>query len=242
MQNYTGNNPPLALHTAPYGPSPNYATFNSPPGFNSPPQAQETILPNDFNAMTLQDFAMGKLIEVEGFENFVNEVWHEALVDSSNAMINQMNKLKYLKKKIRVWNGMRHNSKNRKHVLKQELADLEMVIDKGDASVDIMNKRMEVVKSIQELDKLYAIEATQKAKIKWAIEGDENSNYYHGILNKKRNQLSIRGVLVDGNWVESPDVVKNEFLTHFKKRFERPQKVRPILNMVFPHQLNSMQQ
>ncbi|GJS39467.1 RNA-directed DNA polymerase, eukaryota [Tanacetum coccineum] len=157
-------------------------------------------------------------LEVEGFENFVNEVWHETPVDSSNAVINLMNKLKYLKKKIRVWNGMRHSSKNRKHVLKQELADLEMVIDKGDAS------------------------ATQKAKIKWAIEGDENSNYYHGILNKKRNRLSIRGVLVDGNWVESPDVVKNEFLTHFKKRFERPQKVRPILNMVFPHQLNSMQQ
>ncbi|GKB15889.1 RNA-directed DNA polymerase, eukaryota [Tanacetum coccineum] len=46
-------------------------------------------------------------LEVEGFENFVNEVWHEAPVVMSNAMINLMNKLKYLKKKIRVWNGMR---------------------------------------------------------------------------------------------------------------------------------------
>ncbi|GJU21172.1 RNA-directed DNA polymerase, eukaryota, reverse transcriptase zinc-binding domain protein [Tanacetum coccineum] len=91
------------------------------------------------------------------------------------------------------------------------------------------------------MDKLNAMEATQKAKIKWAIEGDENSKYYHGILNKKRNQLAIRGVLMEGNWVESPSVVKNEFLSHFKKRFEKPQKVRPILNMVFPHQLNSTQ-
>ncbi|GKC47199.1 RNA-directed DNA polymerase, eukaryota [Tanacetum coccineum] len=116
---------------------------------------------------------------MEGFENFVNEVWREAPIDNSNAMINMMNKLKYLKKKIRVWNGMRQSPKTQKHVLKQELADLEMIIDKGDASSDTLHKRAEVVKSIQEVDKLCAMEASQKAKIKWAIEGDENSKYYH---------------------------------------------------------------
>ncbi|GJQ94896.1 RNA-directed DNA polymerase, eukaryota [Tanacetum coccineum] len=181
-------------------------------------------------------------LEMEGFENFVNEVWHEAPVDNSNDMINMMNKLKYLKKKICVWNGMRQSPKTRKHVLKQELADLEMIIDKGDASSDTLHKRAEVVKSIQEVDKLCAMEASQKAKIKWAIEGDENSKYYHGILNKKRNQLSIRGVLVEGDWVENPNMVKNEFLNHFKNRFDRPKSVRPMLNMEFPHHLNSMQQ
>ncbi|GKB29934.1 RNA-directed DNA polymerase, eukaryota, reverse transcriptase zinc-binding domain protein [Tanacetum coccineum] len=148
-------------------------------------------------------------LEMKGFENFVNEVWPEAPVDTSNAMINLMNKLKYLKKKIRVWNGMRQSPKNRKYVLKQELAELEMVIDKGDASNDILNKRMEVVKSIQKVNKLYAMEATQKAKIKWAIECDENSKYCHGILNKKRNQLFVCGVLVEGNWEESPYVLNS---------------------------------
>ncbi|GJQ94709.1 hypothetical protein Tco_0005848 [Tanacetum coccineum] len=137
---------------------------------------------------------------------------------------------------------MRQSPKTRKHVLKQELADLEMIIDKGDASSDTLHKRAEVVKSIQEVDKLCAMEASQKAKIKWAIEGDENSKYYHGILNKKRNQLSIRGVLVEGDWVENPNMVKNEFLNHFKNRFDRPKSVRPMLNMEFPHHLNSMQQ
>ncbi|GJW05636.1 RNA-directed DNA polymerase, eukaryota [Tanacetum coccineum] len=189
----------------------------------------------------LDRFLMSESL-LKGFENFVNEVWREAPVDNSNAMINMMNKLKYLKKKIRVWNGMRQSPKTRKHVLKQELADLEMIIDKGDASSDTLHKRVEVVKSIQEVDKLCAMEASQKAKIKWAIEGDENSKYYHGILNKKRNQLSIRGVLVEGDWVENPNMVKNEFLNHFKNRFDRPKSVRPMLNMEFPHHLNSMQQ
>ncbi|GJV99382.1 lipoxygenase 1, chloroplastic [Tanacetum coccineum] len=117
-------------------------------------------------------------LEVEGFENFVNEVWHEAPV---------------------------------------------VLTDFGDGYMTNTGGNF------------------KRSKIKWAIEGDENSKYYHGILNKKRNQLAIRGVLMEGNWVESPSVVKNEFLSHFKKRFEKPQKVRPILNMVFPHQLNSTQ-
>ncbi|GJV68755.1 hypothetical protein Tco_1484264 [Tanacetum coccineum] len=53
----------------------------------------------------------------------------------------------------------------------EELVDLEMIIDKGDASSDTLHKRAEVVKSIQEVDKLCAMEASQKAKSKWAIEG-----------------------------------------------------------------------
>nr|GEY00038.1 RNA-directed DNA polymerase, eukaryota [Tanacetum cinerariifolium] len=86
-----------------------------------------------------------------------------------------------------------------------------LIIDKGEGNDDIINKRMAVVKSIQELDKLQSMEAAQKDKIKWAIEGDENFKYYHRILNKKRHQLSIRGVLANETWIDNPMLVKNEF-------------------------------
>ena len=39
----------------------------------------------------------------------------------------------------------------------------------------------------------------QKTKIKWNIEGDENSKYYHGVLNKKRRQMTIKGVKKEGD-------------------------------------------
>lgn len=73
------------------------------------------------------------------------------------------------------------------------------------------------------------------------VEGEENFKYYHGILNKKRSQLAIRGVLLEGTWVENPNVVKNEFRNHFQTRFEKPTSIRPILDMEFSHQLNSYQ-
>ncbi|GJV74546.1 RNA-directed DNA polymerase, eukaryota [Tanacetum coccineum] len=59
----------------------------------------------------------------------------------------------------------------------------------------------------------------QKAKVHWAIEGDENSKFYHGIINRKRSQLSIKGIMMDGVWVDDPSLVKDEFRSHFAKRF-----------------------
>ncbi|GKG17872.1 hypothetical protein Tco_0372170, partial [Tanacetum coccineum] len=89
------------------------------------------------------------------------------------------------------------SSINRKRTLKSDLADLDLIIDKGCGDVEIVNKRANVVRSLQELENLQSLEVVQKSKIKWAIEGDENSKYYHRILNKKRSQLAIRGILVD---------------------------------------------
>ncbi|GJY79348.1 RNA-directed DNA polymerase, eukaryota, partial [Tanacetum coccineum] len=54
------------------------------------------------------------------------------------------------------------------------------------------------------------------------LEGDENSKFFHGIVNMKRSQLAIRGVLIDGDWIDEPSNVKNEFLSHFANRFASP--------------------
>nr|GEZ07634.1 RNA-directed DNA polymerase, eukaryota [Tanacetum cinerariifolium] len=143
-----------------------------------------------------------------------------------------MNKLKYLKEKILIWARLHKESLNsKKSILKAELADLGGVIDKGaDANG---HQRREVVRFIQEVEKVDAMEVAQKAKIKWSIKGDENSKYYHGVLNKKRGRLTIREVLVDGIWMESPHLVKHEFFEHFKNRFEKPNKSRILLERDF---------
>nr|GEX14213.1 RNA-directed DNA polymerase, eukaryota [Tanacetum cinerariifolium] len=44
-------------------------------------------------------------------------------------------------------------------------------------SEDIVNKRLKVLNSIQHLDKIKGMHVAQKAKIKWAIEGDENTRF-----------------------------------------------------------------
>ncbi|GKB10710.1 hypothetical protein Tco_0844633 [Tanacetum coccineum] len=61
-------------------------------------------------------------------------------------------------------------------------------------------------------------------------------------MNKKRSQLNIRGILVDGTWVDNPQRVKNEFLHHFSKRFDKPAANRASLVMNFSKILSCDQQ
>ncbi|GKB04375.1 RNA-directed DNA polymerase, eukaryota [Tanacetum coccineum] len=82
-------------------------------------------------------------------------------------------------------------------------------------------------------------DSLEKSKIKWAIKGDENSKFFHGIINKKRSRLSIRGVLVDGNWSTEPSVVKDAFKNHFAARFKQPVQGRLKLNISFTNRLSS---
>nr|GEX47482.1 RNA-directed DNA polymerase, eukaryota [Tanacetum cinerariifolium] len=100
---------------------------------------------------------------------------------------------------------MRHNTRSSKLALLSDLADVDQIIDKGNVSADIINKRLEIIKSLQELNSHKSMEIAQKAKIKWAIEGDENSKYFHGILNKQRSRSAIRGVLVSGFGLTIPN-------------------------------------
>nr|GEX79120.1 RNA-directed DNA polymerase, eukaryota [Tanacetum cinerariifolium] len=95
------------------------------------------------------------------------------------------------------------------------------VLDRGEGIDTDVTRRSNVVRILQDIEKTEAMKVAQKAKIRWAVEGDENFKYYHGVINKKNN-LAIRGVLVDGNKVESPQLVKNESYAHFKQRFEKP--------------------
>nr|GEW46955.1 RNA-directed DNA polymerase, eukaryota, reverse transcriptase zinc-binding domain protein [Tanacetum cinerariifolium] len=87
-------------------------------------------------------------------------------------------------------------------------------------------------------EKLEASELAQKVKIKWSIEGDENSRFFHGMLNKKRNQQAIRGILKEGKWVDDPKAVKDKFLSHFQERFDTPTTNRLMLDLEFPKQIS----
>ncbi|GJX70697.1 RNA-directed DNA polymerase, eukaryota, reverse transcriptase zinc-binding domain protein [Tanacetum coccineum] len=136
---------------------------------------------------------------IDGFDKLVEDSWKEANICENNDYIKFMKKLRFFKEKIRKWNCLYKERKNcGMRNLKIELNSLDSAIDRGDGTDSVTNRRMEVVRLIQEMEKAENLEVAQKAKIKWAIEGDENSKYYHGVLNKKRGRLAIRGVLADG--------------------------------------------
>lgn len=71
--------------------------------------------------------------------------------------------------------------------------DITKEIDHIDARIDIHDatdyyrfKRVKLLKQLEEIETTQNIDITQKAKIKWDVEWDENYKFFHGILKKTR--------------------------------------------------------
>ncbi|GJS48507.1 hypothetical protein Tco_0598628 [Tanacetum coccineum] len=79
--------------------------------------------------------------------------------------------------------------------LKKEISSKLCEIDNGQSSTSHIENIVQLNKLLCDIDRKESIDLAQKAKVKWAIEGDDNSKYFHGIINKKRCQLAVRGIL-----------------------------------------------
>nr|GEV07197.1 RNA-directed DNA polymerase, eukaryota [Tanacetum cinerariifolium] len=96
---------------------------------------------------------------------------------------------------------------------------------------------METMKHLHDVQSLSNRDNIQKAKVRWAVEGDENTKFFDATINKKRANLSVKGIMVDGDWVDDPSRVKDEFRNHFAARFQDPGTSKGSINFSFPNRL-----
>nr|GFC64051.1 RNA-directed DNA polymerase, eukaryota [Tanacetum cinerariifolium] len=169
----------------------------------------------------------------------VSNTWNNIVSGDRNMMVRFKKKLQILKKNIRIWvNDYRKMQSGYLEDLHSKLRDIDTVLDQGGVNDDILHRRVEVVKKLHDINSANARNNMQKAKIKWAIEGDENSKFFHEIINRKCANLAIKGVMADGEWVDDPYRVKEEFRLHFANRFRAPGVTRYKLNYTFPNKLS----
>ncbi|GJY21616.1 hypothetical protein Tco_0394182 [Tanacetum coccineum] len=69
----------------------------------------------------------------------------------------------------------------------------------------------------------------QKSHIRWAVEGDENSRFFHSTIKNNMRNNSINGLLCNGLWVTDPDLIKQEALDHFSSRFKSQNSSNKII-------------
>ncbi|GJU94103.1 RNA-directed DNA polymerase, eukaryota [Tanacetum coccineum] len=173
-----------------------------------------------------------------GFDDMVEHMWRSFTHSDGNGIIQFKKKLQDLKIIMRRWvNDKRIHLSGSKREIVSELGVIDKDLDRGMVSDDCILRRLELTRQLHNINEMEAKDSIQKAKVKWAIEGDENSKFFHGIINKKRSQLAIRGVFVDGLWCTDPGMVKETFCNHFEARFKKPVTHRFKLNFHFHKKL-----
>nr|GEY20776.1 RNA-directed DNA polymerase, eukaryota [Tanacetum cinerariifolium] len=58
------------------------------------------------------------------------------------------------------------------------------------------------------------------------------------MINRKRAKLAVKGVMIEGEWVDDPSKVKDEFRDYFASRFCDPGIRHGVINFNFPNRLN----
>nr|GFA72236.1 hypothetical protein [Tanacetum cinerariifolium] len=107
--------------------------------------------------------------EMDGFCKIVEDTWRESLCEGSNAMRRMMAQYKI------------------------DLEVVDSIIDNGNGTAKDVKKRMEIVNKLQGIDKLNSLEVAQKAKVKWAVEGDENSSFFSWHVKQKMQSSEYSG-------------------------------------------------
>ncbi|XP_021995690.1 uncharacterized protein LOC110892858 [Helianthus annuus] len=140
-------------------------------------------------------------------------------------------KFAFIRSKIKSWRDemVKKEGEEEKRV-REELERLEEVMESRSLSEEEEWIYEEINKLLKELSYSKGEDLRQRARIKWAIDGDENSKYFHGVINKRKAANSIPGLSINGNWVTKPSKVKKEVMLFFKRKFVEDCDIRPFIS------------
>ncbi|KAK1427286.1 hypothetical protein QVD17_15969 [Tagetes erecta] len=137
-------------------------------------------------------------------------------------------KLKLLKEEIRSWCKNKKEEERKEQIrLQLKVQEIDDKADHGTLTETEKLSRSEARKEIYDLEIKRKYDLKQKARIRWDVDGDENTSYFHGIINGNKKRNRINGLTINGEWNTDPRAVKNEIHDFFKFKFSDPMTNRP---------------
>ncbi|GJR61398.1 RNA-directed DNA polymerase, eukaryota, reverse transcriptase zinc-binding domain protein [Tanacetum coccineum] len=128
----------------------------------------------------------------DGFDDLIKAEWDSLNSNNFGFPIKCHEKFRILKAKIWQWNNNNKTiERNKKAAALEELSFIEKKIDEGSASPSDTENRPNLLHELEIIDKFPSMDLIQKARAKWDIEGDENTKFFHGLINQKRQNQMI---------------------------------------------------
>ncbi|PWA96075.1 Endonuclease/exonuclease/phosphatase [Artemisia annua] len=84
--------------------------------------------------------------------------------------------------KLELANLDQNSDGSKKKELATHLTEIEGKIENGTASLDERDCRVKILLEVANLESLEAMDTVQKVRIKWDIEGDERTKFFHSLV------------------------------------------------------------
>ncbi|XP_022032949.1 uncharacterized protein LOC110934063 [Helianthus annuus] len=102
------------------------------------------------------------------------------------------------------------------NLAKQELEELESALEVRDLEEEEIWALAENKRIIEEIELAKVKDLKQRSRVCWAKEGDENSKFFHTMINCRKASNVIHGITVGNEWVSKPSLVKKEVFNFFQ--------------------------
>nr|GFA63423.1 RNA-directed DNA polymerase, eukaryota, reverse transcriptase zinc-binding domain protein [Tanacetum cinerariifolium] len=160
----------------------------------------------------------------------VTGFWEQHVAEfGCNSIVGFKNKMKTLKTIIKEWSRNRISSQDReKEDLINNLKEFDAATVRGSGNIMADSQRYTWLENIRNIELKENLDISQKAKVKLGIEADENSKFFHAIVNQKRRTLSIHGIKHEGQWLSDPHTIKDVFNSFFEAKFKKGDVVKII--------------
>ncbi|GJZ50417.1 hypothetical protein Tco_0604607 [Tanacetum coccineum] len=113
------------------------------------------------------------------------------------------------RRNIQCWTSRRLADQQRfKDELLKNLEEWDLNLEAGISNQNEVGKRDEWIMDLSHLEHLHIEDVKQKCHLRWAVEGDENSRFFHSTLTFRYAKSSINGINVNGVWVVNPQDIK----------------------------------
>ncbi|KAJ9541443.1 hypothetical protein OSB04_027949 [Centaurea solstitialis] len=176
---------------------------------------------------------------IPSFELLVNNSWGGGDYRGTPDIILK-NKIKSLRRELCRWAAQeREERSHKKKALLDKLEDWDRDAERGVLSENSCSIRENIHEELSKLEHREALDLKQKSRANWAIDGDENSKFFHSLVNQRWRKNNIKGLSSDGVWVENPLVIKKLAKEHFEARFMEQQKERPLFRSGLFNKLSS---
>ncbi|KAL6570168.1 hypothetical protein OROMI_014682 [Orobanche minor] len=168
------------------------------------------------------------------FLNTVKESWN--LYTNSSGMSKLIDKLLRLKLTLKEWNklefGNIHTNSDKAHY-DVEVAENDFHVNPTTANSINLKKLNAILTLTLSMEEDFW---RQKSNLKWMLEGERNSKFYHNIVKNNRQKNFTHSILDNGQRITDPNEINNSAVSYFANCFaENDSQLDLIDNCVIPN-------